>query len=581
MARCADIVEREAVGAVHAVHRAPSDSDVIVARRLPPRAGTMSAAPPAAPPPPDVEEFNCPVCLRLLCKPSVLPCGHALCFWDAHRSMDAFGTSHCPVCRRAYRHLPAVCEALHGYLGRTFPREYAERLRENLDEEEEMDHFSPELPAALILPRTASASASTPPAQHHPPTADTLVGTTLIDALAAATPSRGPNLRLFACAFDDGRTDAGPAPGRSGSEPELGPGTHILHDPVVLACGHAVCRGCERRRMGTSPGTRRECPRCGRPDPTGEAPPEPSLLLAELVRRACGNAPAEAAAARDAAWDAAHPPATAPDVKEPTVETKPEPGSENASGGTGGGAPRTFERFLESVRRVDPESFTHIGVGCDVCGMYPIRGRRFRCMDCPESMGFDLCVGCHRTAAETAGEDEDEPGDGAGPGGGPGAGGGVDPRVIHGRFNQNHRPDHRMEEVRPRPTAMHFLTHMHPDLTPAQILEMVRLQTAPEPADEPAGADSADVDDAETDLNLDDEDDVDVDEDDVDVDEDDGEFLWLDEEGADVPAEEEETEDEREVNDVERTSPSSGPGPSPGGRDELDAARGERATAAI
>ena len=126
-------------------------------------------------------------------------------------------------------------------------------------------------------------------------------------------------------------------------------------------------------------------------------------------------------------------------------------------------------------------------------------------------------------------------------------------------------------------------TTPHEELTPAQILEMVRLQTAPEPADEPAGADSADVDDAETDLNLDDEDDVDVDEDDVDEDEDDGEFLWLDEEGADVPAEEEETEDEREVNDVERTSPSSGPGPgpSPGGRDELDAARGERATAAI
>ena len=133
-----------------------------------------------------------------------------------------------------------------------------------------------------------------------------------------------------------------------------------------------------------------------------------------------------------------------------------------------------------------------------------------------------------------------------------------------------------MEEVRPRPTAMHFLTHMHPDLTPAQILEMVRLQTAPEPADEPAGADCADVDDAETDLNLDDEDDVDVDEDDVDVDEDDGEFLWLDEEGADVPAEEEETEDEREVNDVERTSsgPSPGPGPGPRPRGERRARRG-------
>ena len=182
----------------------------------------MSAAPPAAPPPPpDVEEFNCPVCLRMLCKPSVLPCGHALCFWDAHRSMDAFGTSHCPVCRRAYRHLPAVCEALHGYLGRTFPREYAERLRENLDEEEEMDHFSPELPAALILPRTASASASTPPAQHHPPTADTLVGTTLIDALAAATLARAEPQTLRV-RLDDGRTAPGPHPGGPGLSPSSG-----------------------------------------------------------------------------------------------------------------------------------------------------------------------------------------------------------------------------------------------------------------------------------------------------------------------------------------------------------------------
>ena len=106
-----------------------------------------------------------------------------------------------------------------------------------------------------------------------------------------------------------------------------------------------------------------------------------------------------------------------------------------------------------------------------------------------------------------------------------------------------------MEEVRPRPTAMHFLTHMHPDLTPAQILEMVRMQTAPEdsggdpggdPGDAvPADDDRADLErdlaEAEVDLQLDDEDDVDVDEDDVDVDEDDGEFLWLDEEGADDP----------------------------------------------
>lgn len=32
----------------------------------------------------------------------------------------------------------------------------------------------------------------------------------------------------------------------------------------------------------------------------------------------------------------------------------------------------------------------HFGVGCDLCGMYPIRGGRFKCIDCYEAIGFDL-----------------------------------------------------------------------------------------------------------------------------------------------------------------------------------------------
>ena len=33
-------------------------------------------------------------------------------------------------------------------------------------------------------------------------------------------------------------------------------------------------------------------------------------------------------------------------------------------------------------------------VGCDSCGLYPIKGRRFKCQDCPDKVGFDLCGQC-------------------------------------------------------------------------------------------------------------------------------------------------------------------------------------------
>lgn len=41
-------------------------------------------------------------------------------------------------------------------------------------------------------------------------------------------------------------------------------------------------------------------------------------------------------------------------------------------------------------------NFVHHGVGCDQCGMYPIIGERYQCIECRqnESMGFDLCAQC-------------------------------------------------------------------------------------------------------------------------------------------------------------------------------------------
>ncbi|GJN21607.1 hypothetical protein PR202_gb09099 [Eleusine coracana subsp. coracana] len=64
----------------------------------------------------------------------------------------------------------------------------------------------------------------------------------------------------------------------------------------------------------------------------------------------------------------------------------------------------------------DDLSDVHFGVGCDSCGVYPIRGKRYKCQDCAELIGFDLCEACYSSSLN-----------------------------LPGRFNQQHTPDHRMQ----------------------------------------------------------------------------------------------------------------------------------------
>ena len=99
---------------------------------------------------PSIDDWRCPVCLEMLCKPVVGACGHVFCFWCKHKSMDVFDKSSCPTCRMPFSNLPAVCEALHFHLGRTYPREYARRLRECHEEEKKTGNFSPN-PAPVFL----------------------------------------------------------------------------------------------------------------------------------------------------------------------------------------------------------------------------------------------------------------------------------------------------------------------------------------------------------------------------------------------------------------------------------------------
>ena len=74
----------------------------------------------------------------------------------------------------------------------------------------------------------------------------------------------------------------------------------------------------------------------------------------------------------------------------------------------------------------DSDSIVHYGVGCDGCGMIPIVGNAFRCLDCPEKIGYDLCGDCYTSSHN-----------------------------VEGRFGQHHERSHRMV-LRPRLVSLFY-----------------------------------------------------------------------------------------------------------------------------
>ena len=193
-------------------------------------------------------------------------------------------------------------------------------------------------------------------------------------------------------------------------------------DPTVPSCGHIVCSRCFAAR-GKDPCPGAQC--------TVVAHPvlQPCTMLRELLRAALP----ERYAARSSAAAAALPP---------------------GSGGGGGGG-------------VSPGGgFVHVGVICDGCGAYPIVGPRWRCHDCPEAIGFDVCGACHAR--------------------------GVHQRVSTGKFNQTHAPTHRMELVEQAPDWLVALCTAHPDIGMQDLLRMVTV----------AGPEDFEVIDGDEDVNA-------------------------------------------------------------------------------
>ena len=419
-----------------------------------------------------LDDFTCSICTELLYKPCVSACGHAFCFWCLHKAMDPLQASQCPLCRQGFKHFAAPVAAFHRLLSARFPDQMASRAEQVRDAEENEFH------AKSMIASVSSSSAEES-------------GVAADDARAALT--------CVACG-------------------------QLASPPLVLNCGHLTCGAC---LDGASRGGRvRRCPAegCGarvicEPKPCQLALalmhaelPAAAVALAEAAADAYKAATAESAAAAvaaaavsNAASASSAPDAAAGDVtmededgEEPTSPLPPPPlgmptvATADSGDGSGGASAGPAANVAEAASTPLPrgggpsaavdavlETYTHFGVGCDGCGVYPIRGARWKCLDCPEEIGFDLCGFCQEAAVEDGGGDGtgsggDSGGGGCGGGCGGCGGGGSPSTTVAGRFGQVHTSAHRMVE-QPRPmTWIHTLQAAHPELGVHEVIDLVR-----------------------------------------------------------------------------------------------------------
>jgi hypothetical protein len=167
----------------------------------------------------------------------------------------------------------------------------------------------------------------------------------------------------------------------------------LLIRPVVLNCGHVYCRTC----IPNLDDGLLKCQVCSSVSPSGI--PQTCKELDQFLEE---KFPVEYLLKKDAVQD-----------KETLFE------HENASTSSDSKPAEQIPSRLSQW--VEPDSKVHAGVGCDSCGMYPIIGERYRCKDCVEKIGFDLCGDCYKTRSK-----------------------------LPGRFNQQHTPDHEFELIKLR-----------------------------------------------------------------------------------------------------------------------------------
>ncbi|CAA0823877.1 E3 ubiquitin-protein ligase PRT1 [Striga hermonthica] len=347
-----------------------------------------------------LEAFVCCICRDLLYKPVVLACGHISCFWCVHKSMNGLYESRCPICRNHYYHFPYVCQILHLLLLKMYPVAYKRRENQTLDEEKDMGYSSPQIngPAHEL---------------QHEEVAIKPCGATVAVQSGSFNADTGlknlSDLRNDIAAVSDATAEKrnsnlihgnGICNKVSVDDVLCGSCKHMLARPIVLNCGHAFCACC----IVLQTNELLECGVCQSLHP-GDTP----KVCLEFDHFLEEQFPKEYALRRE------------------TLQLKQERLPSDTPSKCSSKAAKESSHFSFSSGE-DPlplrnaSSNVHIGVGCDSCGMYPIIGDRYRCKDCVEQIGYDLCRDCYTTSSK-----------------------------LPGRFNQQHTSDHQFEIMKSNP----------------------------------------------------------------------------------------------------------------------------------
>ncbi|XP_050207061.1 E3 ubiquitin-protein ligase PRT1 [Mercurialis annua] len=315
------------------------------------------------------DSFLCSICLDLLFKPIVLSCGHISCFWCVHKSMSGLGESNCPICRHTYNYFPNICEMLHALLLKLYPVAYRRREEQTLLEEKEMGSFSPQLD---------NITYGSPDNRECDPCDHVCSSTTVLESNSYSEPC-----------FTKEQECNGNCKQLSISDAQCNACKQLLFRPVFLNCGHGYCESC----ISCNDGMLR-CQVCHSLHPTDF--PKVSLELDHFLEEQFSR---DYAMRRDG-------------VQLSNIKM------ENPTSFSAIASKKGFSVVHSKLNGELSRSKIHIGVGCDFCGMYPVTGDRYRCKDCVEEIGFDLCEDCYNTRSKRP-----------------------------GRFNQKHTPEHKFERI--------------------------------------------------------------------------------------------------------------------------------------
>ncbi|ESQ37129.1 hypothetical protein EUTSA_v100025931mg [Eutrema salsugineum] len=293
--------------------------------------------------------------------------------------MNGLEESHCPICRDPYVHFPTVCQKLHFLLKKIYPLAHKKREEQILKEEQEQDCFSPQIDVVLDEQKAKDDQK-----------VEECSNEAKLSSPSNEEPKDATSLHVHE---NDSSKDNKVSKQISKDDLLCSACKELLVRPVVLNCGHVYCEGCVVDMAEES--EKIKCQECHVCDPRGF--PKVCLVLEQLLVE---NFPEEYNSRRSGIQK------TLAHNSKGNVQSYHKEGTSLSDNNNDNGLPWW----------PNPGSNVHIGAGCDSCGVYPIIGDRYRCKDCKEEIGYDLCKECYET-----------------------------PSKVPGRFNQQHTPEHRLE----------------------------------------------------------------------------------------------------------------------------------------